>query len=129
MKSSEETRQELVIKGKTDPRVKITLKGSESDDKFFDLVDALIEIPEMDKKIYLMLKGRDTLPASVDDIARLTYIKDYNKQDRHNNYEYMIFCERDGNKRTEDIARNFGITYISRDVDFQSKLNEYFDGR
>ncbi|MDI1496079.1 MAG: hypothetical protein K8823_1387 [Cenarchaeum symbiont of Oopsacas minuta] len=123
-----ETRQELTVKGKTDSRVKITLKGSKSDDKFFPLVDTLIEIPEQDKKIYVMLKGRDTLPATVDDIARLTYIKDNNK-DRHSNYEYMIFCERDGNKRTEDIARNFGITYISRNIDFESKLNEYFDGR
>ena len=128
MKTYAETKQDLAIRKKTNSELVITYKG-ESSDEFSPLVDAIVEIPNKDKKAYIMLKGADTLPASLDDIARLMHIRKTNIANKHKNWRYFIFCERDGNKQTEDIARSFNIPYISRSIDLDTKLFEYFDGK
>lgn len=128
MKTYEESLKDLAISEKNRGRL-VTLNGEQSDDEFLDMVDAIVEEPKKNQKTYVIVKGSDTLPASIDEIARLSYIKRRNELKSHKNYGYAIFCERKGNGRTEDIAKNFDITYISRDVDRDNKMNDCFSGR
>lgn len=129
MKTYAETQQELVHKDENSDKAFVTFKGENQDDEFSDIVDAIIEIPKENKKTYVMLKGYDTQPATIADVAKLSYIKKHNNRKGHKNDEYLIFCEREGNQRTADIARNYGINYISRDVDLNTEFKRYFDDR
>ena len=127
MKTYEETRSDLISKVGNIDDAHITLKNQKSDDACSKLVDAIIEVPNKNKKAYVVIKGLNTLPAAITDVAKLFHIKDRDRKAGKKNYDYVIFCERRGNKRTAEIAHNYGITYLDSQSDFNSEIKRYFE--
>ncbi len=85
------------------------------------LTDIIIKNPKKNQKIYMRIKGSDTLPSNIDDIARFFYIKKENREyfkfikfPKPTNDEYVIFDERGGNENTAKNAKKFKIKYFNK---------------
>ena len=85
------------------------------------LTDIIIKNPKKNQKIYMRIKGSDTIPSNIDDIARFFYIKKENREyfkfikfPKPTNDKYVIFDERRGNENTAKIAKKFKIKYFNK---------------
>ena len=100
-----------------DEDVDLWIDGKETKGK----VDITVTNTKNGKKLYLLVKGSDTLPASLVDVAIL---RDLKNDDKH---QCMIFCEQKDNEYTKRMAKNYNIDYVTHERYLMLQLKKYFD--
>lgn len=91
------------------------------------IVDMVIEDKERDSKLYVIVKGSDTLPASIVDVTMLKCIRNKNRNDGQVQHRYVIFCDKEGNEYTKKVSKHYGINYINNHENLKIGLQGYFD--
>lgn len=89
--------------------------------------DLVIKDRKSKKNLYMVIKGSDTFPASIADIAMLKSIREQKRKEGEKQHRYMIFCEEESNDHTKKIAHHLMINYINHKHYLKSQLREYFD--
>ena len=90
------------------------------------IIDMIINDHKSNSKLYVILRGSDTFPASIADVAMLKAIRDENRKKGEKEHRYMIFCEEGDNNDTKTLARGFYINYVDHEKYLKGELRGYF---